>query len=94
MNTLAASSLKCAVWLLALMVFVLLSAGLTRAQSANNILPDGDAKDVVATACTQCHSLKLIVVFRDGTVGWKEMVDNMILRGAQVRPAEVQPIIS
>jgi cytochrome c5 len=86
----AISSPKRAVCLVA---FIFLGTGLARGQSAANALPDGDAKPVVATTCTQCHTLKLISVYRNGTVGWKEMVDNMMMRGAQVRPAEVQPVL-
>ena len=53
-------------------------------------LPPGDAKDIVAKACNQCHGLALIAQMRDGRVGWQEMVDNMILRGAQVKPDEMK----
>jgi cytochrome c5 len=53
-------------------------------------LPPGDAKEIVAKACNQCHGLAMIVTLRDGRVGWLELVDNMILRGAQVRPEEAK----
>jgi cytochrome c5 len=56
-------------------------------------LPVGDGAEIVAKACTQCHGLGLTVAMRDGRVGWQEMVDNMILRGAQVRPEEEKIVI-
>lgn len=62
------------------------------AQSAANTLPDGAGKDVVAVACSQCHGLKLIVSLRDGPVGWKHFVDDMILRGAQLTPQEADTV--
>jgi cytochrome c5 len=59
-----------------------------QSQSPANNLPGGDGRDIVAVACTQCHGLKLIVALRDGPVGWKHFVDDMILRGAQLTPQE------
>jgi cytochrome c5 len=75
-------------------VFLLVACGHAYGQAAGaNALPAGDGKEVVAKACTQCHGLGLIVAMRDGRVGWQEMVDNMILRGAQVRPDEAKVTI-
>lgn len=62
------------------------------AQSPANALPAGNGKDLVAVACTQCHGLKLIVALRDGPVGWKHFVDDMILRGAQLNPQEADTV--
>jgi cytochrome c5 len=58
------------------------------AQAPANSLPAGAGKDLVAVACTQCHGLKLVMALRDGPVGWKHFVDDMILRGAQLTPEE------
>ena len=63
-----------------------------QAQSPANALPAGPGKDVVAVACTQCHGLKMIVALRDGPVGWKHFVDDMILRGAQLTPQEADTV--
>jgi cytochrome c5 len=62
------------------------------AQSPGNALPEGPGKEVVAVACSQCHGLKLIVSLRDGPVGWKHFVDDMILRGAQLTPQEADTV--
>jgi cytochrome c5 len=62
------------------------------AQAPANALPAGNGKDIVAVACTQCHGLKLIVALRDGPVGWKHFVDDMILRGAQLTPQEADTV--
>jgi len=82
----------------ALAIAMLLSGAThVRAQIAGGqgavTLPPGDGKEVVAKACNQCHGLALIAVMRDGRVGWQEMVDNMILRGAQVKPDEAKVTI-
>lgn len=63
-----------------------------QAQSPANTLPAGNGRDVVAVACTQCHGLKLIMTLRDGPVGWKRFVDEMILRGAQLNPQEADTV--
>lgn len=67
------------------------SAG--RAQQ-NNPLPPGDGRDLVAVACSQCHYLGTIAKIRDGDAGWRMYVSNMVLRGAQLTPAEVDKVVN
>ncbi len=79
-------------------LFVLAAAsgslyGQAPAAGAGNGLPAGDGRDFVAVACSQCHGLKTIMALRDGPVGWKILVDDMILRGAQLRPEEAATAI-
>lgn len=62
------------------------------AQAPANALPAGNGKDLVAVACTQCHGLKLIMSLRDGPVGWRHFVNDMILRGAQLNPQEADTV--
>jgi cytochrome c5 len=70
----------------------LLAAGTPlRAQTA--ALPQGEGRDLVATACSQCHSLSVIMAGRDGPVGWRRHVYNMVLRGAQLAPREADTVI-
>ena len=56
-------------------------------------LPQGDGRDLVATACSQCHNLNVVTAGRDGPVGWKNHVHNMVLRGAQLTPREADTVI-
>ena len=56
-------------------------------------LPPGDGRDLVATACSQCHTLSVIMAGRDGPVGWKNHVYNMVLRGAQLTPRETDTVL-
>jgi mono/diheme cytochrome c family protein len=58
-----------------------------------NGLPAGGGRDLVAVACSQCHALRTIMALRDGPVGWKILVDDMILRGAQLGPQEAATAI-
>ena len=56
-------------------------------------LPAGEGRDIVAVACTQCHALTPLVGMRDGPVGWKRHVYNMVLRGAQLPPRDIDTVL-
>jgi cytochrome c5 len=71
---------------------VCLAATQTHAQTAT-VLPSGPGRDIVAVACTQCHTLGPLVAMRDGPIGWKRHVYNMVLRGAQLTPGEVDTVL-
>jgi mono/diheme cytochrome c family protein len=64
------------------------------AQQNANVLPPGDGREIVAVACSQCHYLGTIAKIRDGAAGWHTYVSNMVLRGAQLTPAEVDKVVS
>ena len=76
----------------AVATLVLGAAAPLHAQTAS-ALPPGEGRDLVATACSQCHSLNVIMAGRDGPVGWKKHVYNMVLRGAQLTPREADTVI-
>lgn len=56
-------------------------------------LPAGQGRDLVLGACTQCHGVKHIFLYRVGQSGWKTTVENMVLRGAQLLPPEAETAI-
>lgn len=62
--------------------------GAAEAQQAGN-LPPGEGREIVATACTQCHNTGPFVQLRAGVDAWRVQIYDMILRGAQLRPAEI-----
>lgn len=92
MNKVSSSLLKRFSLLICAAVAVLLGSSHLRAQGAS-ALPSEDGKDLLAVACTQCHNLKPILMLRDGAAGWKATVNDMILRGAQLSPAEADIVI-
>ena len=69
-----------------------LAAAPARTQPAS-ALPPGEGRDLVATACAQCHTLAVIHSVRDGPVGWKRHVYNMVMRGAQLTPREADTML-
>jgi len=56
--------------------------------------PDGPGRDIVATACTQCHAPGPIVQLRMNDAGWRKQVYNMILRGAQIGPGDIDATVA
>jgi cytochrome c5 len=78
--------------MLALGIAIVAVAPPGRAQQSNP-LPEGDGRDLVAVACSQCHYLGTIAKIRDGRAGWRTYVNNMVLRGAQLTPAEVDKVV-
>jgi cytochrome c5 len=62
-----------------------------RAQGA---LPPGEGRDTLATACSQCHPLNVIMSMREGPAGWKRHVYNMVTRGAQLTAGEADMVIA
>ena len=64
------------------------------AQQGADPLPPGDGHDLVAVACSQCHALGTIAKIRDGAVGWRRYVNNMVLRGAQLTKPEMDQVVA
>lgn len=70
------------------------AAASAQAQQRPDPLPAGDGHDLVAVACAQCHALGTIAKIRDGAVGWRRYVNNMVLRGAQLTKPEIDTVVS
>jgi cytochrome c5 len=71
-----------------------LAAAVPVAAQPANALPPGEGRDIVASACTSCHPLTVILALRDGPVGWKRHVDTMIMKGAQLTPREADTLLA
>ncbi len=78
----------------AAMVFLLGAIGQLQVERpASNSLPPGEGKELVAWACTGCHGLKPIVMYRDGPSGWKYTVEAMVRCGAPLFSRETETVI-
>lgn len=60
----------------------------------DELLPPGNGRETVTTACVECHGLKTVVNGRKDRAGWQKAVDDMIQRGAPVFPEEIDPLTS
>ena len=78
----------CAFSLLTLLLAV--AMGVPNAVAQN--LPEGEGREIVVAACTQCHGLTPILQMRDGTAGWTNMVEEMVLRGAMLSQEEADTV--
>jgi cytochrome c5 len=56
-------------------------------------LPEGEGRDIVATACAQCHGLSALTIRRDGAKGWRRHIENMVVRGAQLNDREIDTAV-
>ena len=66
------------------------TAGLAQQPGA---LPPGQGRDIVAVACTQCHAPDAFAHLRQGAEAWRHQVYDMILRGAQVGPGDIDAAV-
>jgi mono/diheme cytochrome c family protein len=72
---------------------ILAQAAPSHAQQPNPF-PPGEGRDVVVAACVQCHGPNPFIQLRQGPDGWRRQVYDMILRGAQVQPSEVNLVVN
>jgi mono/diheme cytochrome c family protein len=77
---------------LALSGFMLIAPARAQAPAASP-LPDGEGRDIVATACTQCHGLNTFTPWRENAQAWRYQTYDMILRGAQISPTEIDTVV-
>ena len=88
-SMLRAAANPAAIAIAAAAVLLAFAAPPARAQGvAPGALPPGDGRDLVAVACSQCHSPLIVTRVREGEAGWTRHVHNMITRGAQLTPSE------
>jgi competence protein ComEA len=55
-----------------------------------SLLPDGPGKELVARACTECHSVDRMRSNRISKDDWFDKISDMVDRGASVTDAESQ----
>lgn len=57
-------------------------------------LPEGPGKELVEARCTSCHDLGRVVSLRRTNQEWEQMTRNMLGRGAQTSPAQIETVIA
>jgi competence protein ComEA len=57
-------------------------------------LPDGKGKDVVETACSECHSLERIKAERRDEEGWNSLIHEMLENGAAINANDMPVIVA
>jgi competence ComEA-like helix-hairpin-helix protein len=62
--------------------------------AADSGLPDGKGKEVVESACSDCHSLERIKAERRDEEGWNSVIHEMLENGAPINPNDMRAIVS
>ena len=57
------------------------------------LLPAGDGQQETKELCGSCHNLQKIVLSRKTPQEWERSVYDMVARGAQIFPDEVEKIV-
>lgn len=71
------------------------SVGVAGAQTGSApALPAGDGQKQVIDACQGCHDLSMVTDQKHNAAEWKMIVDTMVERGAQVKPADHDAIVA
>src|SRR5262249_16816723 len=91
MRTITAAALALCASVLALAPAGLAQEGRTAGPKA---LPAGPGHDIVAVACSQCHGLNAFTWLRQGDQAWRHQVYDMILRGSQISPSEIDTVVT
>lgn len=60
---------------------------------ADIVLPAGEGKEIVESACTDCHGLERIVRQALTAEQWRSNVREMVENGAALNPEEWEPVI-
>ena len=58
----------------------------------SDLLPPAENRDLVLNSCGGCHNLKVVVQARKTPAEWTKCVNDMIQRGAQLFPEEIEPL--
>jgi competence ComEA-like helix-hairpin-helix protein len=64
------------------------------ASAIGSDLPDGKGKDVVETACSDCHSLERIKAERRDEEGWNSVIHEMLENGAPINANDMPVIVA
>jgi cytochrome c5 len=61
--------------------------------AAANPFPDHPGKEIVSVACTQCHGPNVFTQLRMGDKAWRAQIYDMVLRGAQIGPDDIDAAV-
>ncbi len=62
-------------------------------QKLANQFPEGEGKEIVLSACVQCHGLGEIASQRIDTKEWQKVIHDMVARGSQLLPGESETLV-
>jgi competence ComEA-like helix-hairpin-helix protein len=57
------------------------------------VLPDGKAKPIVESTCSECHGLDQVVQSGMSASDWRATVNRMIKKGASLAPDQIDTVV-
>jgi cytochrome c5 len=66
---------------------------ITAAFGKDLVLPEGDAKKIVQSSCTSCHTLEVLEGRQWTKARWQAVVGNMVERGAAINKEDSASVI-
>ena len=88
---------KFRIWGLAFIVFLLVTPLLAFLQDTEielvEAMPEDEGKELVTSLCVGCHSLGSVVSNGKSEEQWRDTINNMISRGAQIFDDEAETIL-
>ena len=85
------------IWVLTFTLFLLVAPLLAFSQHPEaelmESMPEDEGKELVTSLCVGCHSLETVLSAGKGEEGWRDTINNMISRGAQIFDDEVETIL-
>jgi competence ComEA-like helix-hairpin-helix protein len=74
-----------------LVIAILLTGASASAQDI--VLPDGKAKAIIESACTDCHGLDQVVANGMSDKDWRATVNRMVKKGASLSDAQIDEVV-
>src|SRR5215469_8420301 len=62
--------------------------------SAQTELPEGPGREAVKKICSNCHEIETVVSSRRTRLGWQQITDDMISRGAEGTDEEIAVVVA
>ncbi len=85
------------IWVLTFTLFLLVAPLLAFLQHPEaelmESMPEDEGRELVTSLCVGCHSLGTVLSAGKGEEGWRDTINNMISRGAQIFDDEVETIL-
>jgi competence protein ComEA len=61
---------------------------------AQTDLPEGPGRDAVKKICSNCHEIEAVISSRHTKIGWQQITDDMISRGAEGTDKEMASVVA
>ena len=73
--------------------FALLILSSIAALAQDVVLPEGKAKALVESSCTECHGLDQVVQSGMSASDWRTTVNRMVKKGASLSPEQIDDVV-